>query len=121
MRILGKVIKKDVVTKYVRPIIKTVCDDCGKEITDLYADITTSHRRWGNDSIDSVKNHQLCFDCAKKLFEKYTKEPEITDTFKYEVCNVAQDEKELEVTPEGWYLDDCYSFAAKTYQIEEED
>ena len=85
MRLLGELSKKEVVTKCTRRIEKIVCDKCGKELTGFFAKVTTGHYRWGNDSADSIKYFDLCFDCARMLFYTYSSEPSETDYFDYEV------------------------------------
>lgn len=102
MKILGKAKKKIVATTTVRPVLKVVCDKCGKELTDLYARVSTSHQLWGNDSHESIEFHDYCFECVKKVFEEYTKDAEITENFEYEVvsANGAKNE-EIEVRDDG--------------------
>lgn len=55
---------KMIVTKVA---IKQVCDICAKESNSLN-NITMRHTNWGNDSIESIKNIEICWnsDCYKK-------------------------------------------------------
>lgn len=77
----------------VREVVKTnetvvvaevrKCDVCGKIIFDSreqlsfferrpYWDITTGHHDWGNDSVDSIKNKDVCSKkCLQKVFDEY--------------------------------------------------
>lgn len=110
MRILGKMQKKRVVTKCVRPVTRLVCDKCGKELKGLYAWVTTSHNLWGHDSVESVHSHDYCFECARKAFEEYTEHPERTEEFEYEARNAEWEDKEVEVLGDGdLYMDDYSS------------
>ena len=83
MKILGELKTRKVESEYVRPIKQVICDKCGKELTDLYALITTQHSLWGNDSYESYKKYDLCFECCKKLFNDYLEKPNKTETFEY--------------------------------------
>ena len=116
MKILGKVKKKTVVTETVRPVKKVVCDKCGKELTNLYARVSTSHQLWGNDSHESIEFHDYCFECVKKVFEEYIKDAEITENFEYEVVSAdTAKEEEIEVRDDGELF-----FGERGYKIEEE-
>lgn len=67
--------KEHVVREDVLVEEKRFCDMCGKEITDHHWEVTTGHRDWGNDSCDSIEDHDVCSsECLMKLFEEYSKE-----------------------------------------------
>ena len=65
--------------------IAVICDVCGKEILseeDLkshyrtkhsyFYEVTTWHRDWGNDSVDSIEHKDICStECFNKFMEKY--------------------------------------------------
>lgn len=55
-----------------RIAVKKVCDICGKESKKLEY-ITHNHNSWGNDSIDSYENIEICSNpkCYKGAFEKF--------------------------------------------------
>lgn len=45
-----------------------------KEIVPMgnYYKLTTGHNNWGNDSIDSIENKDICSDeCLKQEFDNY--------------------------------------------------
>ncbi len=111
MKILGKVQKKEVVKQCYRPVTKVVCDICEKQLKgELYAYVTTSHSRWGNDSCDSIESHDMCFACAKKFFNDYASKPEHTDNFEYEVRLISELKEDVEVQSNGkLYIDDIGS------------
>lgn len=64
------------------------CDVCGKIIYDSRKDdgilmhnnqhwwsLTTGHNDWGNDSIDSVEQYDICSpECLKVKFDEYCKD-----------------------------------------------
>lgn len=67
------------------------CDNCECEILktdkDHYYEVTTSHNRWGNDSIDSIERLDLCSRwCLEANFNSYFDDAD--DTSKYEVERV---------------------------------
>lgn len=42
-----------------------------------YFELTTGHREWGNDTIDSIEYFDLCsYDCVHEKFEEWKKENE---------------------------------------------
>ena len=73
--------KKEVVRKELEEVTTgRFCDFCNKEILPVdgetydYFYITTSHRDWGNDSVDSFEHFDACsVECALGLTEKYLK------------------------------------------------
>lgn len=102
MKILGDLQTKQIITKSIRPVVRMRCDHCEKELTDSYARITTSHSLWGNDSWESFRDYELCFECAVKLFGNYTREPQTTEHLEYEVVSVNDpDNREVEVDEKG--------------------
>ena len=56
---------------------KITCDICGKVIADAnhedyFYEVVTGHHDWGNDSVDSVKQFDICSDeCLAKVFKDY--------------------------------------------------
>ena len=116
MKILGKVIKQEKVVQTLRPVLRMVCDRCGKELTDQFAAVSTSHRHWGNDSWESTEHKDFCFDCAKAFFAEYVDNRDITDHFEYEVLPVKPELSGLEVCEDGTlFISDM-----NNYKIEEE-
>lgn len=66
MKIYKKV--SHIVSKEV--CVDIYCDICNKKIDtkDKFYEITTSHFDWGNDSIDSINNHDVCSNKCLFLF-----------------------------------------------------
>ena len=69
--------------KISRKLVKVKCDVCGTEIaadgswndsSKRYYEVTTGHRDWGNDSIDSVKTEDVCPTCLPNYIKKYFEE-----------------------------------------------
>jgi hypothetical protein len=59
-----------------RVVVNTKCDICKKDIpgTALYA-VLTGHNDWGNDSVDSIRNDDVCSDeCLRVAFQAYLDE-----------------------------------------------
>jgi len=55
-------------------LVKTICDICGKEVPLNHYEVTTGHHDWGNDSIESIENFDICSDeCLKEQFNIYLK------------------------------------------------
>ena len=53
------------------------CDVCNGIIDNNaeYWELTTGHYDWGNDSVDSIENFDVCSeDCLRKKFDEYVKE-----------------------------------------------
>ena len=52
---------------------KLFCDKCGKEIKPgHYFKVTTGHEEWGNDSIDSIEDHDYCsYLCLEEALSDY--------------------------------------------------
>ena len=51
-----------------------ICDCCGKEIDDMshYWHVCTGHHDWGNDSVDSIEQYDLCSDeCLKEKIDLF--------------------------------------------------
>lgn len=111
MRVLGEIETKEVKTKNYRKIVAMKCDMCGCELTKYYASVETHHDRWGNDSCESYKFYDLCFECAKKEFNNYLEKPKHTDSFNYEVCLVSKGD--IEVNEKGHILDCDYKYEYK--------
>lgn len=106
MKILGKQEKREVTVKTFRPVLKHVCDDCGKELKNLYAYVVTYHNRWGNDSCDSFEYYEFCFDCAETFFAEYAANAQITDHLSYEVKNIKAEDLQIEVNDDGTLSED---------------
>lgn len=51
------------------------CDRCGNDIkeSEVYYNVVTHHNDWGNDSIDSYEDFDLCSDCYLPFTENYFK------------------------------------------------
>ena len=81
-----KSITKEITVTEPRVIGKQIyCDECKKLIVDTtnaqprcrvqYWEVTTGHYDWGNDSCDSVEEHQYCSkECITEAFEQYLEE-----------------------------------------------
>ena len=54
---------------------KVSCNMCKKvlEEREPYYEITTHTNSWGNDSIDSYENYDICEECITKFLEEYIK------------------------------------------------
>lgn len=106
MKHLGELKTRPVKSIYVRNVVKMTCDICGKELKDEYAKVCTHHNKWGNDSCDSYEHNDLCFDCAKEMFNKYLARPETTEVFEYE-CEFVDINEQVEMDEKGeLYLED---------------
>ena len=76
---MRKTEEKEVVKKSIEKVtVGRICDFCNKEILPVdgkrcdYFYITTSHRDWGNDSVDSYEHYDACSaGCALGLADKY--------------------------------------------------
>lgn len=62
--------------RLVSYVVGRSCDKCKREIKDkeIYYEIYTHHHDWGNDSIDSYENFDLCNDCYLSFIGEYFKE-----------------------------------------------
>ena len=64
-------------------IIQIECDVCGKIIDpgQSFWDLSTSHSDWGNDSIDSHREFDLCSEkCVQTKLKDYFRDCERSDT-----------------------------------------
>ena len=104
MKLLGKMETKEVKLKNYRKIEKVFCDKCKCELKTLFASVDIHHNRWGNDSCDSYRHYDLCFECAKNFFNEYLLDPQRTDAFEYEVEKVWYGN--VEVDENGYVYDD---------------
>lgn len=61
------------VYKIMKKVDCIVCDVCGKSLYPCtkYYEVLTGHHDWGNDSIDSVKNSDICSDCLPGFVADY--------------------------------------------------
>lgn len=51
---------------------KRYCNICKKEIKGHYWSCQTCHNDWGNDSIESVEDKDVCSpECLQKVFNEY--------------------------------------------------
>lgn len=83
-------IKKNYKTKMVETDIvestEIICDECNaviahftedgkvyKSYFDDYFDVTTGHHDWGNDSVESIEERNICPQCLDKLYSEYKK------------------------------------------------
>ena len=81
MKYFGKEIKKEVITKSIRPIAYVTCEKCGKKIfpskfrekQSEYVHVHTWHSQWGLESIDSHEYHDYCKECAVEVVSDYVK------------------------------------------------
>lgn len=66
---------------------KVMCDVCNKEIEgENYYEVTTGHEDWGNDSIESVENFDICSnECLDVKIEEFSKEESKTKYIKIEM------------------------------------
>ena len=81
--------------------IGTVCDQCNEVIVrpDLpkwnnfhYYNVTTHHRDWGNDSIDSYEYLDFCsMKCLLTHMKKYFEEAEGTESYDIERMSQTRD------------------------------
>ena len=58
------------------------CDICGKEVgkSKGYWKVTTGHNDWGNDSIESIEQFDVCSDtCLKVKFVEYIDESDVSE------------------------------------------
>lgn len=88
-------IEKEVTVTEKRIIGKQIyCDSCKKLIIDTvndqprhrvqYWEVTTGHYDWGNDSCDSVEEHQYCSkECITEALKQYLEETECAFNTKY--------------------------------------
>jgi hypothetical protein len=79
---IKEVVKKQEVLK------KITCDNCDKDITetemDYFYEVSTSHHKWGNDSIESFKEYDFCsYNCMLEHLFDYFKNAQ--ETYKYEI------------------------------------
>ena len=61
---------------------EVICDGCGQTVRDGegFFEISTGHRRWGNDSVDSLEmRHFCCKVCMDAFLDDYWRTPEDTD------------------------------------------
>ena len=62
----------ETVTREVNKVTHLKCDICGKVFTGPYWIANVHHNDWGNDSVDSYNNFDLCGkDCVEVMFQKY--------------------------------------------------
>ena len=69
-----KIYEEKLVSTFEKTLVKTVCNICGKGIgeNDNYYEVTKGHHDWGNDSIESVSELDICSDeCLQKEFKTY--------------------------------------------------
>lgn len=80
--------KEVTITKTVEKVIGIVCDECKNDIPNKeYFEVTTSHNQWGNDSIDSVNELDICsLNCLTKNMNEYYKNG--SHTYQYEIEQV---------------------------------
>jgi hypothetical protein len=81
MKIPGEKIEVIVNTKH--KLIGVKCDVCGRIIEPpskanrydwmnyKYYEVTTGHHDWGNDSCESIEQHDICTDCIGKFVTEY--------------------------------------------------
>lgn len=57
-----------------------------------YFEVTTGHRLWGNDSLDSIRDYNICPNCIQKFIKDYIEKVENTYYIDIETT-VASEEK----------------------------
>ena len=75
---------KEEIYRTKRKLTGIKCDNCenvvpaGKYNTDEneFYRVTTGHREWGNDSIDSISYYDICPCCIKRFVMDYLKDSE---------------------------------------------
>lgn len=77
------------VKKIEEVLMEIKCDECKADINspsiNHYYEVTTSHSRWGNDSVDSIKHYDFCsFNCVIKHMTKYFENDRDTDDYEIE-------------------------------------
>ena len=80
-----KEVEKIIVKKEVD---KVFCDVCGKEINtnEIYFNVKTHHRDWGNDSIDSYEDYEICsYKCLLEHQKEWLEEYKNSNTACYEI------------------------------------
>lgn len=92
MYVLSKEAKK-IVYKTVRRIEGIKCDICGEIIPprkrndeSVYFRAEIGHFDWGNDSVDSIENFDICRDCICEFITNYLK----TDKYNTSYINVSK-------------------------------
>ena len=68
--------KQEQVTQVKNVTVGHKCDNCGKEVNesrfpDEWHQFTSGHNEWGNDSYESIEQHDVC--SPKCYVEKLTK------------------------------------------------
>jgi len=69
------------VTKIKKNCINITCNICNKQIPNgsKYYSVNTSHCDWGNDSMDSYNDFEICSnDCLNKKFNEYLEDKSVT-------------------------------------------
>ena len=84
--IMAKIIEKEKVT-VEREIIKGIeCDVCKRKIVGKYWKLSTHHYDWGNDSIESYEDFDLCSpECISVMLNKYYERCKRSDTQAFEL------------------------------------
>jgi hypothetical protein len=61
------------IKKVEKTLSRVTCDQCDKEISkQIFYIVTTGHHDWGNDSIDSIDNKDICSnECLQKEIDEY--------------------------------------------------
>ena len=70
-------VKTHTVTEKVCVKETMYCDVCNGVIYDKgsYWELTTGHHDWGNDSIDSIEDFDVCSEvCLREKFDEYIRE-----------------------------------------------
>ena len=74
------------VTHKVVTVKALKCDCCGKKFKGKFWKLTTHHYDWGNDSVDSYYNMDLCSPtCVRKQLKEYFEECENSTTQCFEL------------------------------------
>lgn len=87
---------KDVITGE-----RIICDQCNKEIYNsengqdsYFFEVTKGHNDWGNDSVDSIENLEICSDeCLYKALDEFLKENRNSHTAYFEITKTRKNKK----------------------------
>ncbi|PIC81041.1 hypothetical protein CSV75_04475 [Sporosarcina sp. P18a] len=74
------------------------CDQCETDIEQTphehFYEVQTSHNCWGNDSMESIREHDLCsMVCVTKHMHDYYNQEDVQESFRYEI--VREDKSEI--------------------------
>ena len=80
------VVEEDHVVNAIRK-----CDICGKEITNPYFEIVSSHYEWMNDSLESFKTHDCCCgNCLRRAIDMYIVAVDTCPSMEFDISYVQE-------------------------------